>query len=707
MKFIALILSIFPLLLAAQQVPLKKGMLVNHSITIKNAAYQMDADTSLSVPLMVIEGNNIVVDFNNAILQSRSAVNRPNLFHGLAILIKKGSFNIILKNANIHGYKIAVMAEAVDRLTIENCNFSYNYRQQLHSNWQREDISDWMSYHHNENKEWLRYGAGIYLDHCNNASIKNNTITNGQCGLMMTNCDSAAVADNNFSFNSGLGIGMYRSSLNRIYRNRLDFNVRGFSFGKYYRGQDSAGILVFEQCHNNVFAFNSATHSGDGFFLWAGQTTMDTGEGGCNDNLLYGNDFSYAPTNGVELTFSRNLVKNNIISSCDNGIWAGYSFQSFIGKNKISNNKTGIAIEHGQWNTVIANEFLNNATSVKLWSRKTQPADWGYAQKRNTASKQYVFAANSFSNEKNVFDIMGTDSLLFSNNSFENCSTIYKIGESVSNIDSTDKEINLAGKDERFPYIVNNTIPVKNFPTGRNHIRINNWGPYNFQYPCLFLDSIAAGKYFFTVFHPGGEWKMMNTKGFIISFTTDDMIIAIADSTIQNRQIKLQYIGAAFTDPFGKMQSAGKAYSFDYTEFDPLCKWNINFYQWKIDPVNFDAFIQSLITPIHSTTASKIDFTWWGEFGKQLPKDSFATIAETEMNLPAGDYEISITADDMAKLLIDGKTVIDAWDKKYTVLDENTNHSINIHLAGKHRFKLVHAEVDGLADLVLYIRPYR
>ena len=33
---------------------------------------------------------------------------------------------------------------------------------------------------------------------------------------------------------------------------------------------------------------------------------MDTGQGGCNDNLLYGNDFSHAPTNGIEATFSRN-----------------------------------------------------------------------------------------------------------------------------------------------------------------------------------------------------------------------------------------------------------------------------------------------------------------------------------------------------------------------------------------------------------------
>src|SRR5687768_18079716 len=32
------------------------------------------------------------------------------------------------------------------------------------------------------------------------------------------------------------------------------------------RGQDSAGILCFEQSSDNLFAENSATHGGDGFF---------------------------------------------------------------------------------------------------------------------------------------------------------------------------------------------------------------------------------------------------------------------------------------------------------------------------------------------------------------------------------------------------------------------------------------------------------
>ena len=93
---------------------------------------------------------------------------------------------------------------------------------------------------------------------------------------------------------------MYRASWNRILHNKIDWCVRGYSHGVYNRGQDSAGILIYEQSSNNVFAYNSVTHGGDGFFLWAGQNTMDTGRGGCDDNLLYGNDFSHAPTNGIE-----------------------------------------------------------------------------------------------------------------------------------------------------------------------------------------------------------------------------------------------------------------------------------------------------------------------------------------------------------------------------------------------------------------------
>ena len=80
--------------------------------------------------------------------------------------------------------------------------------------------------------------------------------------------------DNDFSFNSGWGIALWRCARNVISRNAVDFCVRGYSHGVYNRGQDSAGIFVFEQNNENVFAENSATHGGDCFFGFAGREAL-------------------------------------------------------------------------------------------------------------------------------------------------------------------------------------------------------------------------------------------------------------------------------------------------------------------------------------------------------------------------------------------------------------------------------------------------
>ncbi|HRI20612.1 MAG TPA: right-handed parallel beta-helix repeat-containing protein [Panacibacter sp.] len=719
MKYILFILSamlFYCCAFASPEIRLRKGLSITHSATVMKDTYLLNADTSLRQPLIIIEGSDITIDFNQCIVQGSNDKTKPNQFYGLAILIKKGSRNVTLKNANIHGFKVALMADNTEDLVIENCNFSYNYRQQLHSNLQREDVSDWMSYHHNENDEWLRYGAGIYLKDCNKAILKNNTITGTQCALMMMRCNYAEVYGNNFSFNSGIGIGLYRSSNNYIYGNKLDFNVRGYSYGIYNRGQDSAGILVFEQCSNNVFAYNSVTHSGDGFFLWAGQYTMDTGEGGCNDNLLYGNDFSYAPTNGVEVTFSRNRIEMNNITGCDNGIWGGYSYETRIFNNKIDSNKTGIAIEHGHINQMANNSFKNNKTAIKLWSREQQPADWKYAQVRDTRSLLNDITGNKFYYNKLVYDIMGSDSTFLGNNSKSNNLINYKIGERVTNLDSSGEEES-ADVDFVYPEGLDklniNAIPKTTFPRGRNQMRITEWGPYNFEYPILWLNKIDSnGLYHFEVLAKTGNWKLKSLHGFTLvskgNSNFPSVLIAKPKANIQERTIQLEYNGPVFIDTLGKNHAADKPFIFEYTAFDAQAKWNIRFYKWNEsnDPnKDYTSFLHSLSAPVYTATVKDIDYTWWGTIGKDLPADSFATVAATTMNLPDAVYEISITADDLVKLLIDGKEVIDAWDAKYTTLDEDTNHRITLHLKGKHDFKIIHAENTGLATLMFYIKP--
>ena len=326
-------------------------MKISRSGKVLKKEYKLDGLSDNNKPVVLIEGENITIHFNQAVLQGSNQKQQPDEFFGVAIMVRN-SRNITIKNLVARGYKVALMASNVESLVLENCDFSYNYRQHLNSTQEKEDVSDWMSYHHNENDEWLRYGAAMYLRNCHNATVKNCKVTGGQNALMMTECNGGLVVNNDFSFNSGIGIGMYKSSHNRVMYNRVIFNVRGYSHGVFNRGQDSAGMLVYEQSSNNVFYKNNVTHGGDGFFLWAGQTTMDTGEGGCNDNLLLENDFSYAPTNGIEVTFSSNKIIANRIFECDHGIWGGYSYSTIINDNKFRNNRIGIAIEHGQDNQI-------------------------------------------------------------------------------------------------------------------------------------------------------------------------------------------------------------------------------------------------------------------------------------------------------------------------------------------------------------------
>ena len=698
-------------------VELKPGMIISSSVIIKPGTYHLNGTDSLTHSVILIQGNNITVDFNKAVLQGSNDKQLPNEFYGLAVLIIGN--NITIRNAIVNGYKVALMATGCKDLKIENCNLSYNYRQHLQSGWQHEDLSDWMSYHHNENDEWLRYGAGIYLKDCDKSTINNNTITGGQCGLMMMRCNDGMIYDNDFSFNSGLGIGMYRSNRNNILHNKLDFNVRGYSNGFYNRGQDSADILVFEQCNENVFAYNSATHGGDGFFLWAGQTTMDSGEGGCNDNYIYKNNFSYAPTNGVEVTFSKNNIAQNIITECDNGIWGGYSWQTSITGNMIFKNKTGIAIEHGQDNSISGNAFKENKLdAIKLWARNIQPSDWGYANKKDTRSQRYNIISNSFENENNAINIVLTDNVSIAGNNYNSCKKTVKLDSTVTNL-----VIDRPGVNDTTPRVkaaiatilnkwTQTVIPATEMSGGREQMRITEWGPYDYRYPVLFLKSIDGNNvYHFDVLGPKGKFKIKNSKDVTninLSEGTFPGTIT-AQKTGPDVKIEMEYRGPAFADQFGNMQSVVKPYVFFFRDFQPEINWSVNWYSWDTahDPnKNYELFKTVFNnTPVKIEQTKKIDYTWWGAIGDHLPADSFATVAVGNIDVPKGLYNLGVTADDLVKVFIDGKLIIDFWDVSKYKNDEDAYHSAKVELGGKHNIRIEQVENSGYATLIFYLKP--
>lgn len=383
--------------------------------------------------VITLAGDNKVWDFDGMVLRGSLATVEPNERKGTGVrVIGK---NVTVRNLKVHGFKIGLIAEDAEGLKIERSDFSYNFKPRLMSTLEREDLSDWMSFHQNEKDEWIRFGAGIYLRNCDRATINRVVIRGGQCGLMITETDGATVINSDFSFLSAVGLGMYRSSNNRIMHNKIDWCLRGYSHGVYNRGQDSTGILIYEQSNKNVFAYNSVTHGGDGFFLWAGQTTMDSGAGGCNDNILYGNDFSHAPTNGIEATFSRNVFANNLVMECWHGVWGGYSYDTQIVGNLFAHNATAIALEHGQDNIVRFNEFIRDRQGIRAWSNPTQDPNWGYPKHRDTRSRDWTIEDNLFQGIfSQAIDLTRTAGVRLNRNRFDSSGAVVRQGDAVTGL---------------------------------------------------------------------------------------------------------------------------------------------------------------------------------------------------------------------------------------------------------------------------------
>ena len=351
-----------------------------------------------------ITADGTVLDLRGAALIGAAAGVEPDAYHGVGIRIV-GAKDVVIRGGVVRGYKVAIQAVDAPGLVLRDVDASENFRQRLGSTPEREDPGDWLWPHENDHQEWeTRYGAGFSLTGCERAEVRRCRVRSGQNGLLLTRCARAQVLDNDFSFDSGWGIALYRSTRCLIARNLCDFCVRGYSDGVYARGQDSAGILVFEQSHDNVFVGNSATHSGDGFFLYAGhETTQRTGQGGCDGNVVFENDFSYAVANGIEATFSRhNVFVRNDCSGCDHGIWAGYSAHTLIAGNTIDGCLTaGISIEHGQDNRILHNQIQGGRAGIHLWWDPDEAFVGGvFGQARDTSSSNNLLHGN---------DIRGAD----------------------------------------------------------------------------------------------------------------------------------------------------------------------------------------------------------------------------------------------------------------------------------------------------------
>ncbi len=480
-------------------IELRSGLVITKSARVTPRTYRIAGSSSPDSAVIIVRGDNITLDFAGASMEGTPIDANPDSAMGVAIRVAGGR-NVRILNARIRGYKVGIIARGTRGLSLIDNDLSYNWKPRLYSVIEHESLIDWLSFHHNEKDEWLRYGAGAYLSDVDGGEIRGNTVRQGMNGLMLVRTNGLRIWTNNFSFNSGLGIGLYRSSGNTIMHNRVDYDVRGFSERFYRRGQDAADLLMYEQSNKNIVAFNSMTHGGDGVFLWAGQSTMDTGEGGANDNVFYMNDFSFAPANGIEATFSRNAFIRNYVTGCEYGMWGGYSFGSRIVGNRFLDNRTGIAIEHGQDNIIVANTFIDDSTAIRVWADSIESSDWGYPRHRDTRSKGYRIDGNLFRRARVGLRAANTSVLTVTNNRFMevDSATVLRDTTGYSFVDNTTAED--APWPRRFlrppRELIDTVLPLPGgFTPSRQDtslaglpraaIIVDEWGPYDYRSPKL------------------------------------------------------------------------------------------------------------------------------------------------------------------------------------------------------------------------------
>jgi hypothetical protein len=341
---------------------------------------------------------------------------------------------------------------------------------------------------------------------------------------------------------------------------------------------------------------------------------MDSGQGGCNDNLVFGNDFSYAPTNGVEVTFSRNRIAGNLIKGCTYGIWGGYSFDSEISGNWIAECQAGVAIEHGQRDTIRQNLFTDNTVGVMLWERASQPADWPYARLRDTRSRDALIDRNVFLNTRKPLKIgssknvnVNGENLFFD---FETLLDAPHPNDSLrflrNDIHGTSAEIDsvwqtpvlAASRSLNFSHPAleppaNPYAPLEiavvalrepdslpggmvavlppGFPQGRQFIVVGEWGPFDFKRPIVTLDRISAnGKQAeFTLLGPSGDWKITDSKGVQGLSARQGQVpaelTAIIEKGTPEIRLQLEYNGPeTVTDEFGRRTPPGQIYRFEF-----------------------------------------------------------------------------------------------------------------------------------------------
>ncbi|TAH39969.1 MAG: hypothetical protein EYC70_00030 [Planctomycetota bacterium] len=638
----------------------------------------------------------------------------------------RDAVGVSLHGAALSGYRAGVWASAAPDLLLEDLQVTDYFRQRLRSRDEAEDGGDWLWPHNNDANEWLaNYGAAVYVEDSDGVTVRRLRARRGQNGICLDRVNGARVYDNDCSFLSGWGLALWRSSRNVVSRNAFDFCVRGYSHGVYSRGQDSAGILMFEQCSNNIIAENSATHSGDGFFGFAGREALGEAEApqgfrhegaGHRDNLLIGNDFSDAPAIGIEMTFSfGNRFVDNRLSGGNYGVWAGYSQDTLVAGNEIEDNAiSGVAIEHGSGNRILANRFARNARGVELWwdvDAALFATPWVKANHKGCVGNQV--AHNSFAADRVAVELRRTGE--HEGVSREMSTTL--AGNRLEGVEQglrvLDDAVPPAIADEPEPVwerpqyaVFGETRPVNARAAlrGREHIVMTDWGPWDHESPLARRAADLGSAHQYRLHGMAGRPQCA------LADAPEGVTAAVeADAGGGPGDFLLRIAGASpGLHPY-RVRVEAANFSTELSGTLVVADWEVTAFSWTEDPRSrLDAWrAQAQANAITARLPGlRLRYGHGGPElgGKTLPPDRFGTLARASLPLPAGRYRIVTVSDDGVRVFVNGQQFIEHWDVHAPARDQA---EFELAAPAEVEIRVEHFENDGYAQLELDIEPLR
>jgi len=660
---------------------------ISSSVKVKPGTYVLGDFTGKGA--LQIDADDVVVDFQGATLQSPAALTgRMETFNGIGISVN-GHKNVTIRRAHIHGFQYNIKALSAEGIRIEDCELGQSRSQKLSE--KGSPISTWLDLRGFET--WRTYGAGLWLENCQKPIVKGVRATESQNGLIMVRSQFGKISGCDFSFNSGWGIALCRSSDNIIAWNHADFVNRPWAGGW---GGDSAGMVATTQSHRNIWAFNSFTHSGDGFFLTAKEYGFDSKNvfvtnGGSSGNWVLRNDGSWSTANAFESTFStKNVFYRNQANDSNYGFWLGYSKGSIVDGNEVKgSHQDGIATEQGSGNVYVANVVEDTGvTAIHLWSGD-DPRLKQVPSSDNYVLRNRVVKAKAGLELKNSIKTTVQDNAFLDAPVPKEIVQTHGLGKDDLVVPRKDEVMALKPKGYRM-------YRTLDLPKGWDWLSAGDYGmrdyrkmlvPWTMKDQCtlrLYVRPALVQKVdlpnWMEVFIQGNqpnEWLVSPKAG--------------SDKIGETRHFHFPVIGKNGTQEWvtGDVQDLW---------------WDIKWFAWfdrSHDAYRDHAKWEALFggKPLKEEVLPDLPvITGYQAPEPGLPSDHYALRATTDIQLDAGRYRFRTVSDDGIQVFVDGKTVVSNWTHHGATDDQGA-----IRLSkGIHHIEVRYCQEDGGAALSVH-----